>query len=79
MDLLACSYLHDPYLIDGGAVQVRVFATLTSLHPLRCYLFTEGCVRLQPPPYALMSRSPAPARVSHIEVCAVMMMVVATM
>ena len=46
-------YMAKPHLIDGYKYDMRLFVLLTSLSPLRIYIFREGLVRLCTQPYGL--------------------------
>jgi hypothetical protein len=46
-------YLDRPYLIDGHKFHVRVYVLVTSVAPLRAYVYREGIVRIAPEPYGL--------------------------
>jgi tetratricopeptide (TPR) repeat protein len=46
-------YLDEPYLIDGHKFHVRVYVLVTSVAPLRAYVYREGIVRIAPERYGL--------------------------
>ena len=44
--MLVQRYIRDPHLLDGYKYDLRVYVALTSVDPLRVFLYREGLVRL---------------------------------
>ncbi len=52
-DVLAQRYIERPYLVDGRKGHIRLYGLVTSVKPLRAFLYREGIVRFAPEPYDL--------------------------
>ena len=42
---LVQQYIHNPLLIDGYKWDLRIYVAITSINPLRIYIYEEGLVR----------------------------------
>ena len=42
---MASEYIDNPLLIDGYKFDLRVYVALTSINPLRLYMYEDGLVR----------------------------------
>ena len=42
---VVCEYIDNPLLINGLKFDLRIYVAITSLHPLRVYMYNEGLVR----------------------------------
>ncbi|MGH6909268.1 MAG: tetratricopeptide repeat protein [Phenylobacterium sp.] len=60
-DVVVQRYIDRPYLVDGRKGHLRVYGLVTSVEPLRAYVYTEGVVRFAPEPY-----DPRPERLAEI-------------
>ena len=45
-------YIDDPYLIEGYKFDLRIYVAITSMHPLRVYMYDEGFVRFATKKYS---------------------------
>jgi tetratricopeptide (TPR) repeat protein len=54
-DVVVQRYLDRPYLVDGRKGHARIYGLITSVGPLRAYLYREGIMRFAPEPF---DRSP---------------------
>ena len=43
--MVASEYIHNPLLIDGYKFDLRVYVALTSINPLRIYIYEDGLAR----------------------------------
>lgn len=43
--MVVSHYIDDPFLIEGHKFDLRIYAAITSIHPLRVYVYEEGLVR----------------------------------
>jgi len=52
-DVVVQRYIERPYLVDGRKAHVRLYGLVTSVAPLRAWLYREGIVRFAPDLYDL--------------------------
>ena len=55
-------YMHRPHLLDGYKYDLRIYVLLSSLNPLRIFLFREGLVRVCTQKYAPVEKNMGDAR-----------------
>jgi hypothetical protein len=51
MNMIASHYISNPLLIDGLKSDLRIYVALTSINPLRIYMYDEGLTRFATTPY----------------------------
>lgn len=52
-ECVVCKYVSNPLLIDGFKFDLRVYVAITSIHPLRIYIYNEGLVRFATQKFSL--------------------------
>jgi hypothetical protein len=60
-DVVVQRYVDRPYLVDGRKGHLRIYCLITSMSPLRAYVYSEGIVRFAPEPY-----DPSPERLADV-------------
>ena len=49
--MIASHYIQNPLLIDGLKSDLRIYVALTSVSPLRLYMYEDGLTRFATTPY----------------------------
>lgn len=50
--MVACRYIDNPLLVNGFKVDLRIYVAITSMHPLRLYIYKEGLTRFATSKYS---------------------------
>eukprot|EP01022_Parablepharisma_sp_SALTPOND_P014233 TRINITY_DN191_c0_g1_i1.p1 TRINITY_DN191_c0_g1~~TRINITY_DN191_c0_g1_i1.p1 ORF type:complete len:624 (-),score=34.24 TRINITY_DN191_c0_g1_i1:6279-8150(-) len=64
--LIASQYINDPLLIDGYKFDMRIYLAITSIDPLRLYVYEEGLVRFATCKYSPMVNHNKGNRFMHL-------------
>ena len=59
-------YISSPMLIDGHKFDLRIYVLITSVVPLRLYIYHKGIARFAAQPYSAPSRSKTTSLVKHL-------------
>jgi len=49
--MIVSHYIDNPLTVDGLKMDMRLYVALTSVNPLRLYMYEEGLVRFATKPY----------------------------
>ncbi len=63
---VAQSYIPNPFLVEGFKFDIRIYALITSIRPLRVYMYKDGLVRLCTEPYKQPSTKNLSNRLMHL-------------
>ena len=55
-DYVVSQYIEKPLLLDGFKFDLRIYVALTSVHPLRIYMYNEGLVRFATQKYKVSGK-----------------------
>ena len=50
-EFVVCKYISNPLLISDHKFDLRIYVLITSVDPLKVYVFNEGLVRFASEPY----------------------------
>ena len=51
VSMIVSHYISNPLLIDGLKFDLRIYVAITSINPLRIYMYDEGLTRFATTPY----------------------------
>ena len=54
-DMVVCEYIANPFLINGFKFDLRIYVAVTSINPLRVYVYEDGLTRFATEKYHLNS------------------------
>jgi len=64
--MVACKYLDNPLLVNGLKFDLRVYVAITSINPLRIYIYDEGLARFATHQYESIYSSNKNNRYMHL-------------
>ena len=63
---MVCKYVGNPLLINNHKFDLRIYVLLTSVDPLRIYVYNEGLARFASEPYDSTSKGAKKTLYSHL-------------
>lgn len=64
--MVASVYIDNPLLIDGFKFDLRVYVAVTSINPLRIYMYDDGLCRFATHKYQAHSTNSKAAKFTHL-------------